>query len=429
MRLNTSQKTATSALLLLSIVGCSSSSSNDTDELLTDADAVVVDTATIDTDVDAPVDDAENDDLEPMPLQAINESNFEPLATSVIDAINLTTLRTEQQNAQSLVNDIYLSGLGILNGGAALPGLALIAQSGGEADNSSPETVQDFICDAGGLLELSYFLFSGASFQTPSISFNNCTINGDTYNGNIGVISGRRVNTVVTFDSYSKSSGEQSVEINGEFTQAFGFFANTENETWTNGSLTVSGTENDLTLTNIEWQRSGTNTHFPTNTEGFVQLLDGTTALAQLFQHGANFSATMDVANSNTNFEPISVALELAFSNDYFDWSDEPFSVFSVPTFPVSDLGDPIDLFSSPDFSTANVVSVESQPRVVSPQWQSGSILLVSNDASTVSIQPDPELADSILIELNGSGVQQSALWSDGYQAYCPSVIDGCSQP
>ncbi len=424
----------------MSIVGCSSSDDNG-DGPLTDTGAVV-DTATNDDTLD-------DDSLDSGPVEGISSTNFAAFGMRTIDSINLTQLTAERLRAEDLVNEIFSAGLSVLNGGEPMSGLTLGAQIGGEVDNSSPETLQAFICDEGGSLQLTFFLFTDAPLNAPTVNFSNCTVDGQTYNGTVELFSGRRVNTLATFKSYIRTSviaseegpeelavdatdampTPQKVELDGEFSSAFRFFPDTENESWTNTTFSISGTDNDETLTITDWQRSGTNTHFPTDNSGFIQLLDGSTALVQLRQHGANFTADMQVSNTESNFEPVSVALNLSFTNNYYDFFDDAFSVFSVPSFPVSDLGTPLEIFSTPDFASASVQSVDSQPIAEAPQWRSGEIFLATQDTSSLRIQPDPELSDSILIELNGSGEQMSALWADGYQAFCPSVIDNCSQP
>ena len=153
---------------------------------------------------------------------------------------------------------------------------------------------------------------------------------------------------------------------------------------------------------------------------------DGTTGFVVERAVTADLEVSFNLITPETQTEAVRVDVDLDYNSSYTEWATHAVNGFEIPDFPVTDLGEIVDLYSSEDLS-GSPQSIDIQPQDTSPQWAGGEILITASDGSSILITPDTDQSEALLIELNNSGVPVSRLWSDGYQIDCPGILEGCS--
>jgi hypothetical protein len=260
-------------------------------------------------------------------------------------------------------------------------------------------------------------------------SFDQCTYNSTKYDGEYTFTRSRRSPAVSTFNQLSVTSGNgDRFIINGLWDDSTA--ANPlgiELLTWADTTY-IKETENGLmTVNGLNWNREAFETQALTDrVNGYIQLPDGSVAYVRLITQRASLEASFHVRADWTAQQDIRAETNLEFNGTYLDWSSfAPDASVQVPDYPVSNLGTPLTIYSTPDFSAANAVTVDNLPRRT-VQWESGEIRLTGNDGSSVVMQPS---ADSAIVEvfLNGSTEALFNTWANGLQVSCPDVFtDGC---
>jgi len=124
------------------------------------------------------------------------------------------------------------------------------------------------------------------------------------------------------------------------------------------------------------------------------------------------------------------VSTDLIFDGDYFGWNElntEERNNFVVPTYPVSDLGNPL-IADRLEFYGGGSISLGSSPQVPegSEQWNAGSLSVKAENGSQVVMRPTVDSTETIDIQLNESTDVFTNSWSDGLQVKCPYPITGC---
>ena len=408
---------STLSITLLLVSACSSSSSNAPDNSITQSDIL----------------DSSDDGITLAPPLQIDTSNFEQLATQAVEAINLVSLDEERAQASTLLQAIDASGLEVLDGGETFPGLTLMSQTPVVVDETVADFTQSYSCDNGGLLQFDRGFFNQPA-SSVQIIFDNCDLNGELYNGRIESFSERRSNGTTTFGDYSRTTVDDvSISITGNLIEPFSSGIGLDEDIiWENTTFSISDATRSLRISNLNWRRQGVDSILPDFNsvidEGSVLLADGTTAFVANRFYTARLEASFELFTALTQFEGVQVNVDLDYSSSYFDWtgSDSEENDFMAPAFPITDLGDTIELSSTADFSDQSTRIVELMPRDPSPQWQTGSIRIADLNNGELVIQPDPEQIQNVQIELNSSGELITRRWADGFQVNCPSVVVGC---
>ena len=357
----------------------------------------------------------------------INTDNFERLTKIVVDAINLTALEQDKNEAQALLDELYIAGESVQNGGNALTGLTFLSQEEGAGSTSFPETVQNYSCDEGGSLSLVIYDLSGAPpFDIRNTVFNHCSLNGHTYNGALESSSYGRVDKPRTYRGYSRVSPDRTVELDGQFVRGYPPFNITESLRWEESTYVVSNSDNNYKLDGINWRRSGLKAAVPADIEGFVQLPDGIISHVSQINYSGDLEASFNLTSSATKSEPLSVSVDLSYLSQYFRFTNNIEIDSDLPIFPVSDLGESLDISSTVDFTSGTIQTVKNTPEDPAPQWQKGEVRITAIDGSSIVLTPDTADTNSVLIKVNDSDEPVHRLWRDGYQIHCSVVNLGC---
>lgn len=355
-----------------------------------------------------------------------NESTYLGILQNVVTVLNAESLNNDRIVADELAKDLLVMGDRVMDGGAPDAGLSLVLLT----TDSPSLTVQDYACGGGGALSLPLYDFGSAPVTRREYSFDQCAYNSAEYDGQYTFTQSRRSPVVSTFSELSVQTGNgDRFMINGLWDDStpanpFGF----ELLTWADTTY-IKETENGvMTVNGLNRFSEAYETQLSTNrVSGYVQLQDGSIGYASLITQRANLEASFHVIADWTEQQDIRVETNLAFNGTYFDWASfAPDADVQVPDYPVSDLGSPLTLFSTPDFNSANAVIVENLPRR-SVQWETGEIRLTAIDGSSVVMQPSSTDGSLVDIFLSGSTEAVSSTWANGLQITCPDVfLDEC---
>jgi len=358
----------------------------------------------------------------------INSSNFERIAAEAVSGLNLIVLEQERVLADELFSQIHSATLALIRGEEIYPGLTLASQEPGEIEQgASSVTIVSYTCDDGGALVVPVLNFNGAPVFNGRMSFDGCVLDGHTYSGTLASRNARRSDTFFVLSDYVKTTGDRTISITGEHITPYApAAANSEAFLWQEASVSVVDADSTLQLDNLAWERKGLNSNFD-GIGGFVILADGTAHYVKQHFVSAELTAGMTQASIELQSQALDINANLDFTNSYFDWVAHELNTAETPDFPLSDLGPTIDVIPEgrfPDSTDTFPQSVGDKDAV--RQWENGEISIVATDNSTLSIRPDAENTESVLMELNGSGESVPRAVTDGYQIDCPAIVEGC---
>jgi len=441
--------------LLLSTVGCSSSTHTESthtvqsnalnpnnSSLLSETDGIEAPSREVLTQAAPDLNSDLNSDSNPGATNSfnsdgdlrINLSNYEQIAKSTVQTINLTELNTELDNARELLSKLNEFGWTVVAGGSGLSGLTLASQENNSAiseEYSQGDYSLSFICDDGGLLTIQLKDFNGGPFYHNSANFDNCHLNGQVHNGKLESSGARRAPDLTIFTDYTRTSKNQSINITGEHEHLYPVYGITDTNSWKDTSFVLTNSAGTVKVDNINWQMQGRDgPNLDSNPEdiiqGFVMLPDGTIQRVVQYEYVAKLQTSFNFTPAQLPGENINVVVNLSYQSSYFAWEGNHLTGFDTPTFPVADLGATIDVFSDYAIQNGKSQLFDSLPKDQAPQWQDGGIRITASDATSMILKPDPSNVDAVLIELNDTGEQISRLWSEGYQVACPVNVGVC---
>lgn len=356
----------------------------------------------------------------------ISDSNYLGILRNVISIINVESLEEDRLQMDDLALDFSFMGADVLAGEVPDAGLSLVLLT----QDSPSLTIQDYTCTAGGTLSLPLYDFGFAPVTRREFSFDQCIFNGIEYAGSYSFTRSRRGPDVYTLNNVSAidEKGDRFV-VNGvrdDSTNANPL--GIELISWTDTTY-ITETDSDLTTVNgLNWFREAYETQVPgSDLSGYIQLQDGSVGFVRLVEQHASLDSNFHVVANWSEEQDIRVEANLDFDNNYFDWSSfAPNVDVQVPDYPVSELGTPLTLFTSPDFNPANAIVVDNNSRR-SVQWESGQIRLTAFDGSTLLMRPSSEDSLRVEILLNDSAEVLSNTWANGLQVLCPDTFsDEC---
>jgi len=163
---------------------------------------------------------------------------------------------------------------------------------------------------------------------------------------------------------------------------------------------------------------------------GYIAFADGTIGFALPYLNNASTVANFDLVANFPESGTVSVSTDLLFDGDYYQWDSynpDERENFVVPTFPVSDLGNPLEAERTVDDGGGSI-TLDSRPEVPegSEQWSTGSLSVTTEDGSQVVMRPSNDSIETVDVQLNGSSDVFVNSWSDGLQVNCPFPITGC---
>jgi len=284
-----------------------------------------------------------------------------------------------------------------------------------------------FTCDEGGSLNVALKDFNQGPFYHYRTSFDNCQWNGQNHHGGLESSGARRAPDVTIFREYTRTSVNQSITLNGEHAHTLPFFGNPESNIWMDTGYVFTNKAVSIKVNSINWNQEGADAPHLDTLQGFVLLPNGTIKRVAQYNYAANLQATFNFTPAQSQSDAMTVDVNLGYETNYFNWEGHYESGFDLPTFPVSDLGSSISVYSEFDIGAGTIELLDSLPKDATPQWQSGEVRITAPDSTSLVLKPDSNNAAAVLFELNNSGEQIPRLWADGFQVACPSRIGICS--
>ena len=407
---------------LLLVGGCSSSNSDNREE---DAPDDVIGNVNNDSSTS---DVSQLSSLAPL---EINSANFEALARQGVEAINLVRLEQERAQAFDLLAAIDEAGFEVVEGGDAFEGLTLMSQTQEEISDFATDYLQSYTCDEGGFLSLRVRDLGDAPVVDRLVNFDSCVLNDSLYNGRIESFDARRSDSTMSFAEYSRIT-EDALSITGKFIRPYIPITGMQRIVWENTTFSYVDSTGNVRISNLNSRITGNDSQLtiPGNSSesanGFVLLADGTSAGVARQNYEAQLTSSFELISFVTQGEPVQINVELDYSSSYYDWEGTSETGFDVPTCPITDLGDTLDIYATADLTDEAPRVVELLPQDPAPQWQSGSIRMTDLNNGLLVMQPDPEQSENVLFEINASGEQIVRQWADGFQVSCPSNVIGC---
>ena len=358
----------------------------------------------------------------------LNSSNYEQVAKSAVQAINMVELNTELVNARELLFELNASGWRVLAGESALPGLTFASQEDIPSEFGRGDFAQTFTCEEGGMLTVRLTDFNDGPFYHYRASFDSCNWNGQIHNGELEASGARRAPDLTVFNNYMRTTSGRSVLITGEHEHVFPFFGSPESLSWRDTDIVVTNNTGTIEISDVNWSEEGLDAAYAESIQGFALLPDGTVMYVVQIDHVASLKANFNFipTQSEAKSEGLTIEVDLGFKNRYFDWQGHYLTGFELPTFPVTELGAILEVHSEFDIFSGTSRFFDSLPKDLTPQWQDGDIRITAPDSSSLVMRPDPKNDDAMLIELNDSGEQIPRFWSEGFQVNCPVAVGVC---
>jgi len=366
-----------------------------------------------------------NVDVTPVGLK-LHASNVEQVAKSAVHAINRSELEKQRTDARALLFALSASGWDVVAGENGYAGLTVASQESVESEYGGQDYAQTFVCDEGGLLTVLLRDFNDGPFYHNRVSFENCQLNGELYDGRLESSGARRAPDITIFGNYSRTSTGNSITITGEHTHTPPFFGHAESNTWADTSFTSNSSAGTTSVDNLQLIEQGADSPHMDDNQGFVLLTDGTVKHVAEFNRTAHLQASFSFTPTQSSTDTLNVEVNLGYQNRYFDWQGHYQSGFELPIFPVSDLGTAIDVYPEFDIHSGTSRLFDSLPKDPSPQWQDGEIRITATDSTSLVMTPDSDNAEMVLFELNNSGEKIPKPWVAGYQVDCPSAVGQC---
>jgi len=290
-------------------------------------------------------------------------------------------------------------------------------------DVASYEQYQlEYQCVAGGDLSHTLTNYIGP-FSHGLARFGECRLGENLYSGTYEQSSGRRSDTVQIFNQLKHRTNSESIEVSGTFTDVSTFATNIEKWMWADTTIQLNRDNGDTSVTGLNWQREGSDAFLSGSLTGFVTTQEGDSRGVQLNTYGATLRSSFSMKTDMTGDDAVEIDVDLNFQGNYLTWFNLNGSDTAYPPYPVSDLGSPLTVTDSNNFTT---VQINQIPKDTNAQWSTGRVLITAADGSSITMRPDPKDKSQMLVTLDRSGEIFSLAVSDGFQINCPSMIDGC---
>ena len=306
-----------------------------------------------------------------------------------------------------------------------------MSQTQEEISDFATDYLQFYTCDEGGFLSLRVRDLGDAPVVDRLVNFDSCILNDNLYNGRVESFDARRSDSTMSFVEYSRST-EDALSITGKFIRPYIPITGMQRIVWENTTFSFVDSTGNVRISNLNSRITGNDSQLtiPGNSfesaSGFVLLADGTSVGVARQNYEAQLTSSFELISFVTQGEPVQINVDLDYSSSYYDWEGTSVTGFDLPTFPITDLGDTLDIYATADLTDEAPRVVELLPQDPAPQWQSGSIRMTDLRNGLLVIQPDPEQIENVLFEINASGEQIVRQWADGFQVNCPSNVIGC---
>jgi len=367
--------------------------------------------------------------------QTINSTNYANLTRDVVNILNLHTIDEIRLAARDRARQVTQNNDEVLAGNPpSLPGLSLASQTPIEGDEQSFPVINEmvFACENAGTLNSLDFHYGDAPYTVRDVAYDNCLFNNVNSEGRYTFTAGRRTNTVDTFTNYQVESDGIKHSASGTWEYTYPWFGDNNKQYWTGASFSQSDANASLIINDFDWSNEGIDSGVPKHEslKGFVVDAEGIVRPVQLVTYQARFTSGFTLISDVTNKQPVRVAAELQFKRDYFVWrEDNVGDNTALPDYPVSDLGSPLTLSSDADFDNAGMIMlIDQQPQDRDAQWQTGELRLIAEDGSKMVLRPNANDKTQVHIQLANQNGPITALWSEGYQIDCVSIMEGCGR-
>ena len=434
----------TSAILLV-LNGCDSSSSDDNmmaeekSDVQSDVQSEGQSEAQSDSSEGIPdantSDDANGEPDSINTNQIINISNYASITKDVVNILNLHTIDEIRLSARDRARQVTLNNDVVLAGNPpSLPGLSLASQTPVEGDEQSFPVINEmvFACENAGTLNSLDYHYGDAPYTVRDVAYDNCLFDNVSSEGRYTFTAGRRTNTVDTFTNYQAESAGIKHSASGTWEYPYPWFGDNNKQYWTGASFSQSDANASLIINDFHWSNEGIDSGVPKpeSIKGFVVDAEGIVRPVQLVTYQARFTSSFTLISDVTSKQPVSVTAELQFKRDYFVWRENSVgNNTALPDYPVSDLGSPLTLSSDADFDNAGMIMlIDQQLQDRDAQWQTGELQLIAEDGSELVLRPNPSDKTQVQIQLANQSGPITALWSDGYQIDCVSIMEGCGR-
>jgi len=359
----------------------------------------------------------------PEPEMGIRSDNYLNVLRAAAEATNVTSLLGDAESIRTLAGEL----LGGHNRNTLHEqGLTLISEE------SFPGGInQHYSCDAGGNMVLPVYDPTGIVSKLGLI-FEECFVGADQYDGVFSSNRQRSESDTMAFDQFSAELADgSSYSIDGLHEQSRTRGGIFYTDSWKETDYIKKETSGvEFKQLGLTWLSTVERDVDLVNEGGYVTLADGTVGLASPYNNNASVVANFDLDANLPETGLVKVSTDLLFDGDYFRWNKlnpEERENFVVPTYPVSDLGNPL-VADRLKFYGGGSISLDSRPQIPegSEQWDTGSLSVKAEDGSQVVMRPTVDSTETVDVQLNESSDVLMNSWSDGLQINCPFPITGC---
>lgn len=269
-------------------------------------------------------------------------------------------------------------------------------------------TVVNLSCDAGGDLTLS--LTVGVSVY--SAEANNCAIGGDIYDGGFYHYAVGRESPFSLIDDMSVSLSDSTrYSLSGSLSYSYDRIDFRRSVEWLDASMSEHSGVEDYFVEAFNMLSKATDGDFFERHPTPVIFADGTEGFVEDYEHSASVAGSFTVSAPWTENREMQVTADLTLGGIFLTTSSTPALQIPFETvsgqwaWPLSDLSG------------------------LPSQWTSGSIVVVAEDGSQLSLRPMADDTNSALVEISGISEPQQVQWSDGFQVRCfgkPSEFANC---